>query len=92
MDYHSEFRMGPRKQGKRILGQAPQTRFPLSQPPRAREHCRVEQSEQEGDTLDRVPVRTRQRQDSAKVRAQVKQLKFWLKVFSRFCHEEAEPD
>jgi hypothetical protein len=29
---------------------------------------------------------------SPQVQAQVKQLQFWLKVFSRFCHDEPEAD
>ena len=87
MDSYSEFRFGPPKVNG-IPGQAPQTRFPLSQTPSARSHCRMETFESDSDTLDGIPAASRRHQHPPQVQAQVKQLQFWLKVFSRFCQDE----
>lgn len=85
------------KQGSALLGRRPQ-RLPRATPPPARPQCEsdtLEAPEESTDTASNPQVRARRRvrravEQSPKVRAQVKQLKFWLKVFSRFCHDDSE--
>ena len=99
MDYHRQFRMNSLNQGWPVLGKQRPTRYPLTRPPSARPSCGSGHSDAH-DSTPELPCSTRLRpevggheqKDSAQVRAQVKQLQFWLKVFSRFCQDETEQD
>ena len=97
MDHNSQFRRGFRTQGSPRLGPNKQRHLPVSNSPGARpSRC----SQNANRTSARHPasasdaVKTHSAPDSAEgnpqVDAQVKQLQFWLKVFSRFCQEEPE--
>jgi hypothetical protein len=97
MDQHLQFRISAMKQSSSLLGRRPQ-RLPLSTPPPARTECdggTMDWQDGFSENCERPQVRARRRVErganpSPKVKAQVNQLKFWLKVFSRFCHDESE--
>jgi hypothetical protein len=96
MDHHLQFRIDALSQGKPILGKARLDRYPLFRPPSLHPDCaRAEAEPQEVFASDastsspecassQWPRNPRQ----ANVQAQVQQLQFWLKVFSRFCQED----
>lgn len=101
MDYHYSFRMQCLKDASALLGQRRPTRLPVSNSPSARQpQCKHSSPSrrlplQSKPSEPAVPVRMRRvppGKAPAEVRAQVKQLQFWLKVFSRFCQGRAEQE
>jgi hypothetical protein len=94
MDYHLQFRFNSLSRSHTRLTPQPPTRFPISNPPGLRSHCSGHRpgADQPGPEPHGANGAKLQPQDKrpADVRAQVKQLQFWLKVFSRFCHDETE--
>ena len=95
MDQHFEFRANALNQSATILGKQRLGRIPLATPLGFRRHCSSEKSAAAGNRVHRpdpTPKARRATRNSAKVQAQISQLKFWLKVFSRFCQEESEQD
>jgi hypothetical protein len=99
MDYHLQLRMGSASWVPPRLGQPLPGRLPLTTTPSAREHCRQETAAEQpaNATASRLNAgRSRRhgtkvppRPDQAQIDAQVKQLHFWLKVFSRFCQDDS---
>lgn len=96
MDHHRQFRLNALNQA-RLLGHAPQGRLPLSQSPRVRPPCTPESAS--GSVRRPRPAAVPQpgraaepNRSSEQVRAQVKQLQFWLRVFSRFCQNKPEQE
>jgi hypothetical protein len=102
MDYHRQFRADSLKTGSSFVGRPRFSRItlgsagparrrtgrapnPPARPARAAGTQRPEESPPGG-------AASRSGEDAAKVRAQVKQLHFWLKVFSRFCQDGPEQD
>jgi hypothetical protein len=94
MDYHRQFRMNAMNQGRPALVRPQHNRFPLTSMPRVHLQCAGENAEPcECGMEVRKPMQpVPQNKDSAEVRAQVKQLQFWLRVFSRFCQKGEEED
>ena len=100
MDYHLKFRFDAMQQASSSLGQKPQTRLPVSSAPMLfRSKCKPvplagdknakDETSAEGQFAERVRRAHRTDKNSPAVNKQVKQLQFWLKVFSRFCQDPA---
>jgi hypothetical protein len=105
MDYHRQFRMAHVNRPSGTLFGPKRNRFPASSiPPIPRSDCTPSAShvhsssptaEPESPTVNAPvrPVRGQQAtNDSPHVQEQVKQLQFWLKVFSRFCNDDVEEE
>jgi hypothetical protein len=102
MDHHLKFRMDSLKQASSVLGKPTPSRLPVSSSPMLfRPNCKPvplqsqsqEQPAQPDPTEEASARRVRSAQercakDSPQIREQVKQLQFWLKVFSRFCQDD----
>jgi hypothetical protein len=91
--------MNSLKQGWPLSGKPQPTRYPLARPPSARPSCGSGHADAHGSTPEsRGSTRLQseeggpEQKNSAEVRDQVKKLQFWLRVFSRFCQDEAEQD
>jgi hypothetical protein len=97
MDQHLQFRANAMKQAMSPLGNR-RPRLPVNTPPAPRSHCDAQGQLSSGRQLEPAEVapstgrRNSRRAESQTpaVRAQVKQLQFWLKVFSRFCQDERD--
>jgi hypothetical protein len=101
MDYHLKFRFESMNQASSALGQKQHPRLPMSSAPMLfRSKCKPvpldgstgteDQTQLENSPLaDRIRRVQKTSKDSPKVQKQVKQLQFWLKVFSRFCQDPA---
>jgi hypothetical protein len=99
MDYHRQFRLNSQSPAPPLLGKARPGRFPLTSQPSAHAECvgsrvsiRKFEPKREHSAQARPRGTADPEKESAQVRAQVKQLQFWLKVFSRFCQDEPEQD
>jgi hypothetical protein len=102
MDHHLKFRLDLIKQSSSTLGQMPPSRYPVSSAPMLfRSKCKPvplgsEEATNESAPPDSPPSRIRRPQPGAKEghqpQKQVKQLQFWLKVFSRFCQDPGEEE
>jgi len=96
MDQHRQFRLNHSVPSTPNLGQPKHRRLPFGTPPVAREACEHgEISTDENEFISggtrgggAVPVQP----TGERICSQVKQLQFWLKVFSRFCQDDAEKD
>ena len=95
MDQHLQFRIDSLKHPA-LLGQSKPSRFPVSSSPSVRSCCSqqdlkrpatptVSASSQPTPSAPAQANPTPTEVGSDQVRAQVKQLQFWLRVFSRFC-------
>jgi hypothetical protein len=91
MDYHMKFRMTSLAGGSPQFGKASFVRWPMSSAQTARPPCEDRQDRSGGsETPPVTQPRVRQKPEaSPEVKAQVKQLQFWLKVFSRFCSDDS---
>jgi hypothetical protein len=99
MDHHRQFRFNHKSTKVASLGlRTPrQARFPLSATPSVRLACdmgvptkdlRSDSKPAVASGLSGVPCQPTEK----RLTDQVKQLQFWLKVFSRFCQDETEQD
>jgi hypothetical protein len=101
MDYHFKFRMDSMKQASSTLGGKGQTRLPANSTPAPmlfRPKCqpvRLDRLAETNGTSSSKPATPPPSlhpepgaKDSPQVKNQVKQLQFWLKVFSRFCQDD----
>ncbi len=98
MDYHFQFRFNSTAHSLPNVGQPRPARFPvISAPPRPK--CTGETVDGNGpaaraSATPRPEVRPQTKCEEkltktpTQIQAQVKQLEFWLKVFSRFCQED----
>ena len=100
MDHHLKFRFDAMQQASSPLGAKTPSRLPVSSVPRLfRSKCKpVPLGEQpdpseakaaEPTAPDRIQRAERTAKDQPQAQKQVKQLQFWLKVFSRFCQDPA---
>ncbi len=85
------------KQASAVLARRHRKRFPFSARTGVRAYCdrhtapaRGSQASMPQEVKPPAPSRKARQaaQTSPEVRAQVEQLQFWLKVFSRFCNED----
>jgi hypothetical protein len=99
MDHHRHFRM---QSLRSALGPPKYGRFPLSRTSAGHAECEHLRSNKAAPTggaetpcssviVGRHPL-AEEREDRPDVRAQVKQLQFWLKVFARFCQDRPEKE
>jgi hypothetical protein len=97
MDHHLKFRFDHIKQAAAALGKSEPVRYPAGSTPMLfRSKCKpvpIGTEAEAGNAPAAVPadeVRARRlarAKESPQVQRQVKQLQFWLKVFSRFCQD-----
>jgi len=81
-------------QAKPILGSARLDRFPLVRPPSLHPNCAAAEGDfgepvtSDSSSTECLSGVSASNPREGHVRAQVQQLQFWLKVFSRFCQED----
>jgi hypothetical protein len=100
MNYHLQFRAKAMQQGAPILGRRQPRRFPLSARSDMRLFCRNQKPSNLRSQSDlpetQAAAPTRQSrpatEKAAETGAQVKELQFWLKVFSRFCQPDTDQE
>jgi len=103
MDYYRQIRMAHLQRPMGTLFGPKRNRFPTSSiPPIPRSDCAPPpvHDRSAGEELDSSPASLpvppshggQTADKSPQVREQVKQLQFWLKVFARFCHDDADEE
>jgi hypothetical protein len=95
MDHHRQLRLSHMKLASLELGMPRYHRLPLSTTPSARPACDSAGPAKDLNARFTARILASRKEvpcqpSEEHISAQVKQLQFWLKVFSRFCQEEKD--